>query len=192
MPDREFFEELKSQFEREITLKDRLDTKAWHLMRMSGTTITLLLATLVFISQLKLEPSFFGISLVLLVSAIIFSVLSMLAGLLTHFTRNYAYPISHEPFFDGQQINLRNINLFRRSNEAQFFGRMIEEYLFCIRENTHENTAKQRTISNGHFAFFIALIIIPFIITTLYVGILNSPEPFVFLPDIFGNFTGKS
>ena len=192
MPDREFFEELKSQFEREMTLKERLDTKAWQLMRMSGVTITLLLALLVFINQLKLESPFFEISLLLLALSVIFSLLTMLAGLLAHYTRNYTYPMSHEPFFEGHEMNQQNINLFRRSNDAQFFGRMIEEYLFSIRENSNENIQKSRTIANAHSSFFVALIITPFLIIALYVGILTSPEPFVFLPDIFGNFTGKS
>jgi len=179
LPDKEFFQELKDQFQREVDLKDKLDTKAAHLMTIAGTVTTLLLGMVVFVfGQINVDTNLIKISFALLIAGIICGGLSLFAAVLTHITKNYTYPIGEEVFYKNNQIDKETIKKFRESSDKKFYSAMIEEYLFSIKENSKENRKKSRTINGGHVTLLAAILITIFAIITLYFGILESPDSF--------------
>jgi len=185
LPDKEFFQELKDQFQREIDLKERLDTKASHLMTVAGTVITLLLGMIVLIfGQIDTETNFLKISFGLLIAGIVCAGLSLFAAVLTHITKNYTYPFGEEIFYKNNKLDENTIKLFRESSEKKFYTRMIEEYLFSIKENSKENRSKSNTINGGHITLLGGIIMTIFAVIFLYFGILESPESFSIFQNI--------
>lgn len=168
MPDEKFLEELRQQLSREYDRKDRLDSKSNTIMTISGTVATLLLAVgTFFLEKLKPEYQYASQAIYFLTGGVILIVVSILLSVLAHQLRSYTYPFGAEDFFDKKGVYNKSLaERFRLATDDLFYKRMIEEYLFSIKENAIVNDSKAKFLNLSHVIFFsgifaiIALVII--------------------------------
>jgi len=179
VPDIEFFEELKSQFERQMDTKQRLDTKATDVMRISATIATLLVAISIFMFGQLQNYDYLTVALILFGVGFVSFIYSIIGAVLAHVTRDYTYPMGHQVFFDeNNELDNNVVNLFRESTDDQFYERMIEEYLFCIRANSIENSFKSRFINQSHRFFLLGIIVLLGLLIIVFHAILISQISF--------------
>ncbi len=168
MTNEKFFEELRLQLSREYDRKDKLDSKANTIMTISGTVATLLLAVGTFFLE-KLKPDYLYScqAIYFLTGGVILIVSSIAVSVLSHQLRNYVYPFGADDFFEKNGDYKRSMaDKFRDATDTKFYTRMIEEYLFSIKENALVSDSKAKLLNYSHILFFsgifaiIALVII--------------------------------
>ncbi len=164
MPDEQFLSELKSQFERRIQLKERLDTKANNMIMMAGTITVIFmgfgiyaLSNLVFKQQLI----FPFISILIFMAEIILMFFTVKFALNSYKLRNYRHPISFKVFFNNNQINSEIVEQFRNSGQSEMNEHFIEEYLKSIKSYEQQNNLQTKGINHAQTCFLGLIITIP-------------------------------
>ncbi|MCV0411166.1 hypothetical protein [Nitrosopumilus sp.] len=169
MPEKEFLDELKSQFTRLITSKDRLDTKTSNMITMSGMISTLLLGIGAFLLK-TVDSSYSGFSclLIILLSGVVLMITTVVLNILAYKIRDQTYPMGTNPFFlkDGNP-NTTNIEKFSNAKTDVFDKRMIEEYLASIKNTEQQIDDKGRILKWSQITFLTGIITIPLLIGIL-------------------------
>lgn len=180
MPEEEFFEELRLQLSREYDLKEKYDSKANTVMTIAGTMATLLFGFgVIFFGQLKPNYVFLNYLIFAFIGSVSLIIIAIIMAVLSHLGRDFWYPMGADDLYENDKPKGDLIKNFRRSDKKSFYDRMVQEYLFCINENSKSNIAKSKFLVWSHWLFFFGiLIIIPlaiFLIHAYITGALKTP-----------------
>lgn len=164
MSDNGFLTELKDQFNRNIELKERLDTKANNMIGMSGTIATLfmgfgvfLISDIVFTKNVIL-PIFAS---VILIAEVLLTVCTIKHALDSYKLREYVHPIIFEPFYNGNEIRDDVLNQFQSATDSQIKEHFAKEYLKGIKSYQEQNEQQTHGINISQKMFVLAVVMIP-------------------------------
>ena len=154
-----FITEIKTQFERDLAIKEILDHKSTSMITLSSVIFTALIAIATFAlnnlfrSEITMNYSVLGITVLV---ALVLGMGSIGLFIWSYRLRSYRYPMGHELFFkdrgNGDYIQ-DTVNDWRTCSKKVFNDRMIEEYLSSIRTNSNSNKTKARLLEIGQWLF---------------------------------------
>ena len=156
-----FLDELKSQFERDMEVRNNLDSKSTHLITMSSTIVTILVSIGTFlVSKIGVNPIIepiypfaypliFYVSLLILGLGIILSTFCILYLTKSYAIRKYRYPMGHEVFFKGDKYQQELADKFRNYSSETFNKHIVKEYLESIKNNSETISHKAGMIKKG-------------------------------------------
>lgn len=165
MPSEEFVQELKSEFERLIHLKERLDNKANNMITMSGTVATLFMGFGIFLltEVYILSNLYLGIpASLVLISEIFLTFCTIHSSLDSYKLRNYYHPILSGPFFDDNKSEPNGcMDEFLNADSKEIQNHFTKEYLKSIKSYEEENRDQTFGINKSQKTFLISLVMIP-------------------------------
>jgi len=162
----DFLQELKTQFDRYVQLKERLDTKANNMIMMAGTIAVLFMGFgALLLSDVKFASNY-GFPIIAsgaLVVEVILTMITIKCALDSYKLREYDHPISFQTFYRGKQNKQKDdvIDLFRNATDDEIEEHFITEYLKCIRSYEIQNDEQTNGINTSQKAFVGAVIMIP-------------------------------
>ena len=161
---KEFLDELKSQFDRDLEIRKNLDSKSTSMITMSSSVVTVLIGIGTFlvshIVSLDTKVDVFGTSLWILVLGILSAMVCIILLIISYALRSYTFPMGHEQFYKKDkkdEYDHENIQKFRNASENEFTGLMIEEYLACIKDANKASSNKSRFIKWGQISFLVSI-----------------------------------
>lgn len=151
----QFIAEIKTQFERDLSVKDTLDRKSVNMITTSMSVSTALIAIVTFAitNKLIIDNDF---TTIMISIALTIGMLAIGSFIWSYRLRNYQYPLGHEIFFEdrGKGDYKRNtVNEWQTSPTKTFNARIIEEYLSSIKANAKSNKSKARALDFGQWLF---------------------------------------
>jgi hypothetical protein len=177
-----FLNELKSQFDRDIDIRNSLESKSTQLITMSSTIVTILVSIGAFlISKISANPdlqntyplvypSIFLVSLGILVSGIVLATICIYFLTKSAAIRKYKYPMGHENFFENDNYDEKEADKFRKYPTEVFNKHMVKEYLQSIKTNSESISEKSGLIKKGQKflnpAIFTIAILVVFVLGT--------------------------
>lgn len=148
--DSDFLGELKEQFQRAIDLRTNLDTKANTMISIAGAISTLLLAIATFlITKIRPLEDVYLAAIGILCIGIIFAVASIVFFVKSYSIKQYEYPVGASAFFPNGKYVEAKVDRFRNASKEAFTKRLIEDYLFSIKNFLELNTQKAGNIKLG-------------------------------------------
>jgi hypothetical protein len=179
MPEKEFFEELQLQLNREYDLKDKYDSKANTLMTIEGTMATLLFGFgVIFFGQLDDNYIFLKYLMITFVGSVILIIISITLCIFSHLLRDYWYPMGADDLYENGKPKEDVIAKFRTCNKKSFYDRMVKEYLVCINKNSKSNLVKSKFLVWSHWVFFFGVsLIIPLTIFLIHAYAEYAMQP---------------
>lgn len=166
MPIEDLNKELRSQLERLIALKDRLDSKANNMITMSGTIATLFMGFGVFLlSDVDIEKNLcLSIFAGLILSAeVILTIFTIKYSLDSYKLRDYYHPIGYKAFYDedNDRVDEDVLNDFAQRNTVEIENHLAKEYVKSIKSYEQQNKKQTIGINLAQRSFLIAIILIP-------------------------------
>ena len=170
-----FFEELKSQYDKEFDLKNTLEGKANYLLTIAGVVSTLLFGFGTFlIDNLDTNYSPLPVISILIILGVAINIVSILFSVLSFKIQPYCYVITYNHFFnDDGTFNEEAIEEYRDADIDVFEDTIIETYLTCIKHNDLVNNGKAVKVRIAQWLFFAGVVTIPIAIGIL---LLNFPQ----------------
>lgn len=160
-----FLEELTSQFNRLIDIKERLDNKANQLMTMAGTICTIFLGVGIFLlkSIVTTHPLFYPM-LSLFVIGMSFLIFSIVLSIISYRLRDQTYPMGSDIFFEKCCYQKNIVDEYINADETEFKKLMIQEYLYSIKDAEKTISEKGTILKWSQVIFLVGLLVIPIII----------------------------
>ncbi len=146
--DLDFLNELKSQFDRDLKLKENLDSKSTTMITMSSTIMTILISIGTFLVA-KIEPKteLFTAAVIILILGTILAATCVVLLIRSYSIKKYRYPMGHEEFFDKEgNYKKSSVEKFRDASKEDFAIHIMKEYLESIKFNVSSNEAKSSKI----------------------------------------------
>jgi hypothetical protein len=164
MTDNGFFTEIRHQFDLDIDLKYKLDTKASSMITASGAITALLsgFGALV-LKDMLTTNTFFVPALVLLLVQVGFTISSLCAAIGAYRLQEYTYPLVYSHLRkDGKLTD--KYREYKKMNEQEFDNLMIQSYLKSLEENKPLNDGKGRKVNVSQRLLIIALALVPILV----------------------------
>ncbi len=162
--------ELRSQFERDMDIKSKLDTKGQSMITMSGTVTALFTGFGTYLLNTVVSTNIFFIpALIFLLGEVITTTFTVYFSTKSYRLKEYEYPMGHEVFLlesshrDREKAEWDNDELIRykKMNQEEFEDKMIRSYVRCMEHNKKINDKKAENIEKSQTAFLLSIIIIP-------------------------------
>jgi hypothetical protein len=171
----DFLNELKFQYEKDLELKNTLDSKASNMSTISGSIVTISLLIATFLISKITSDLYVGISVGILAIGILFAALAIIDFLRSYSVRRYRYAMGHEAFFDEQGYKKEVAKRFITANKQTFAELLAREYLESIKHNMKANENKANIIKEAqkYLAIEIALISILVGVAIIFITILS-------------------
>lgn len=164
LSDVEFLSELKSQLERFIQLKDRLDNKANNMIMMSGTIAVIfmgfgafLLSNVLFTKNLIFPI----ITVIVFMAEVILTFFTIKYAINSYKLREYKHPLSAKTFYDDENLDYDIVDKFRTAENSELHTHFIDEYLIAINSYESQNKEQVKGINNAQKTFTGSIITIP-------------------------------
>lgn len=157
-----FLEELKSEYSKDLELKNALDSKANSMITISFLSSTLLITVAAFLlSRIDILVFPSKILLIIFGTGIISSIVAISYSLQSFKIKNYVFAIDDRPFFDDEGLIIQEkIDEKRFMSRTEFIGERIKDYLICLRYNIRTNQRKADKIGKGQLYFIISISLI--------------------------------
>ena len=159
--EKSFLNELKSQFEREIDLRETLDSKAHTMMTLASGTITVNIALGTFLlTRIADTGIYLFISIVILGAGLGFGIVSILKLIRSYGLRDYHYPMGHEHFYENGKYDAEMVQQVKDMKEEEFNDRLFSGYLDCIKHSTEQYKSKGDGVKMGQLFLVSTLVAI--------------------------------
>jgi hypothetical protein len=159
-----FIAEIKTQFERELSVKDTLDRKSANMITMSSSISAAIIAIATFALAYKLTiNNDFAVITISIALTIGMSAIGLFIW--SYHLRNYQYPLGHEIFFKDKgngKYRKDIVNNWQSSSTKTFNDRIVEEYLSSIKTNANSNKSKARALEFGQWVFLCSIAMVSF------------------------------
>jgi hypothetical protein len=152
----QFITEIRTQFERDLSVKDTLDRKSVNMITLSSSVSTALIAIITFALTEKLIINNYSSSVIV---SIAFAIGISAIGLFiwSYRLRDYQYPLGHEIFFENGIYKKQIVKKWRTSTKEEFNDRIVEEYLSSIKTNAKSNKSKAIVLEYGQWLFLCSI-----------------------------------
>lgn len=163
MSENGFLDEVRSQFDREVDSKERLDNKASGMIAASGTVVTLLagFGALV-IGGIATTNHYFWYAVDFFLVPVVLSTTSLCGAILAFRLQAYSYPMTYDKLRkDGALTPL--YEKLSKMDKQKFTQIAIRSYLKCMEENKPINNSKAFIVSVSQWLLMIGLVLVPFL-----------------------------
>ena len=162
----DFLKEVKLQFQINIEMKNRLDTKANNMIAMAGTIAPIFMGFGIFLlTQIDLSQNilFASIGIGALLGEIVMTTLTIKTALNSYRLRSYYHPIIASQFFvqDSDQLRPELMQALSETTKEEYTEILIEEYLKSARSYQIQNRTQTVGINWAQFNFAITITMIP-------------------------------
>jgi hypothetical protein len=158
----DFLGALRFQYEKELELRNSLDSKANNMLTVCGSIITIAIAIATFLVS-RIFPSIFVIIGLIALGAGIFCAAQAMSSFIKSYSlRSYRFAMGDEVFFDKKtgEYNKEQTMQFLNTKKEVFAGHMAKEYLESIRQNKTRNQEKGDMIKNGQKSLRLSILVI--------------------------------
>lgn len=173
MEDNGFYEEIKSEFDRETEIKSRLDTKSSNMMTASATVAVLIggFASIV-LSGIPSASQHFYVILTFFFLSVSLSIASLCIAIWSYMRKEYEYPFKITDFRAEGKLTDEFREKRNYSGKA-FKNYMLQLYLKCLEKNRPINQRKTELINYSQWLLVAALVLLPFLLVVIGIQGLN-------------------
>jgi len=159
-----FSEALKTEYDREFEVKERLDNKASNMITFSGATAAIFMGFGTFLLKdiSTPNPILMGFSVLALLIGLGFIIKTIIHAINASRIVEYSSVMIHSTFLDDDGKPKRDIiKAYRNAPTRVFSGRLAKDYLGANYDNAKENAKKAVSLKEAQFAFRNAVVTIP-------------------------------
>lgn len=170
--------ELRSQFDKEIALRQNLDTKANTMITVASGVSTLLIAIGTFLISRILEKNiYYGISIAILGIGIVLAIVGIGLFIRAYSLRGYKYPMGHEWFFPQGEYKKERVDSVRKLPTTEFNDRLYKGYLESIKASAEINKNRADSVRIGQkfvtSSIITIAVLVVFILVSMGMGVFR-------------------
>lgn len=156
-------EGLKSEYDKDFELKERLDKKASNMVTMAGVVAAIFTSFSGFVLNEAEAPNawLLGISITALLIELALLVKTMHASIMAIKIAKYTHVLIWSKFVHNDKLNYAEISKWKQASKTEFNRQIIEDYIDASRKNTQLNEDKAKWLTEAQKAFLYAMILIP-------------------------------
>lgn len=168
--EKDFLNELKFQYDRELELRNILDNKVTNLITTSSSIMTISIAIATFLIS-RIQSIYITIpSLVILGVGILFATRATLYFLNSYSLKTYRFAMGSESFFDDAGKYKEDVaKRFLNARRQTFAEHIAKEYLESINRNMKTNQDKANSIKNGQRSLNWSVLTVSMLVTFVIV-----------------------
>lgn len=163
-----FLQELKDQLQRNVGIKNGLDSKASRLIATAGTISVIFVGFGSFVIT-GIKPSedvWTMLSAAVLIFEVAITVIAIMLASHAYKTREYIQPIVYYNLFDhkNNEINGEAVRQFKTADPDDLYEHFTHEYILAIKSYQENIVLQTKDIEHAQRVFYAALISIPFFV----------------------------
>lgn len=148
--------ELKSEYSKDLELKNSLDNKANSTMTATITSSSLIITILTFlISRVETLNILFQILVVLFGIGLALIIVTMIYSFKAYKIRDYRFAIKRKIFFKDDELDDKKIDEKINRENRKLVKDRIKDYLKCLNHNTELNNLRAVFIQRSQIFFII-------------------------------------